>query len=58
MRVKSKIDLWISIVIWSVTFVMVGTMTRLGDQTAISYGIGLQNRWPIIEKCILSAIDV
>jgi hypothetical protein len=41
MRVKSKIDLWISIVIWSVIFVMVGTMTRLGDQTAISYGIGL-----------------
>jgi len=41
MRVKSKIDLWVSIVIWSVIVIMVGTMIRLVDQTAISYGIGL-----------------
>jgi hypothetical protein len=41
MRVKSKIDLWVSIVIWSVIVIMVGTMIRLVDQTAISYSIGL-----------------
>jgi len=29
MRVKSKIDLWVSIVIWSVIVIMVGTMIRL-----------------------------
>jgi hypothetical protein len=41
MRVKSKIDLWVSIVIWSVILIVVGAMTRLDDQTAISYFIGL-----------------
>jgi len=41
MRVKSKIDLWVSIVIWSIIAIIVGTMTMLDDQTAISYSIGL-----------------
>ncbi len=41
MRIKSKIDLWVSITIWSVLVIMVGTMIRLDDQTAISYSIGL-----------------
>lgn len=41
MRVKSKIDLWVGIVIWSVIVIVAGTMTMLNDQTAISYVIGL-----------------
>jgi uncharacterized membrane protein YdbT with pleckstrin-like domain len=41
MRVKSKIDFWVGILIWSVIVIMVGTMTKLNDQTAISYVIGL-----------------
>jgi len=41
MQVKSKIDLWVGLVIWSVIVIMAGSMTRLNDQTAISYAIGL-----------------
>ncbi len=41
MRVKSKVDLWVGIVIWSVIFIMVGTISRLSEQTAISFYIGL-----------------
>ncbi len=41
MRIKSKIDLWVSITIWSVLVIVVGTLIRLDDQTAISYSIGL-----------------
>jgi hypothetical protein len=41
MRVKSKVDLWVSIVIWSIIVIMIGILTIAGDQTAISYIIGL-----------------
>lgn len=41
MRVKSKIDLWVGIIIWAVIVITASNMTMQYDQTAISYVIGL-----------------
>ncbi len=41
MRVKSKIDLLVGIVIWSAIVIMAGTLIMKDDQTVISYVVGL-----------------
>jgi hypothetical protein len=41
MRVKSKIDLFIGIVIWSSVAIMAVPMIMKNDQTLLSYAIGL-----------------
>ena len=41
MRVKSKIDLWIAVVIWAGIVIMAGTMIMQNYQTLIGYAIGL-----------------
>jgi hypothetical protein len=41
MRVKSKIDLWIGIAIWSCIVIMAGAMIMKYDQALLSYVIGL-----------------
>jgi hypothetical protein len=33
MQVKSKVDLWVGIIIWVGIFIMAGTITLLQDQT-------------------------
>ncbi len=41
MRVNSKIDLWVAIILWGGILIMAGTVTSLHGQTIISYAIGL-----------------
>jgi uncharacterized membrane protein YdbT with pleckstrin-like domain len=41
MRVKSKIDLWIAIVIWAGIVIMAGTILTQSDQTVVAYAVGL-----------------
>jgi uncharacterized membrane protein YdbT with pleckstrin-like domain len=41
MRVKSKIDLWVAIIIWVGILVTAGTMTTQYDQPLVGYIIGL-----------------
>ncbi|MDW7740613.1 MAG: PH domain-containing protein, partial [Bacillota bacterium] len=41
MRVKSKVDLWIAVVIWAGIAIMAGTITMQHDQPVIGYAIGL-----------------
>jgi len=41
MRVNSKIDLWISIIIWGAILIMASTITMLRDHTIINYAINL-----------------
>ncbi len=41
MRVNSKIDLWIAIILWGGILIMAGTVTSLHGQTIINYAIGL-----------------
>ena len=41
MRVKSKIDRWVAIVIWGGILIMAGTITLQYDQVVIGYAIGL-----------------
>jgi uncharacterized membrane protein YdbT with pleckstrin-like domain len=41
MRVNSKIDLWVAIILWGGILIMAGTITSLYGQAIISYAIGL-----------------
>ncbi len=41
MRVNSKIDLWVSIIIWGGILIMAGTIALFHDQAIINYAIGL-----------------
>ncbi len=41
MRVKSKIDLWVAVIIWVVIIVMAGAMTTQHDQPVVAYAISL-----------------
>lgn len=41
MRVKSKVDLFIGIVIWACIVIMTSTMIMKNEQTVLSYAIGL-----------------
>jgi hypothetical protein len=41
MRVKSKIDLWVAIIIWAGILIMAVTMATQFDQSVLGYAIGL-----------------